>query len=120
MAVLTKEELFAAVKETLGDSTSDNAISFIENITDTYNALVESKEAETSDEDKTDWKAKFEENDTTWRNKYKERFFEGKREDGDPKSNVDLVNLNSTTSTEDSEPETPETFDELFTQEKEN
>lgn len=69
MAVRTKEDLLGIIKEKIGDSTSDEDISLIEDINDTYTDL------ETRISESGDWKAKYEENDANWRNKYKERFF---------------------------------------------
>lgn len=69
MAVRTKDEILELVKARVGDDSSDEVIEFIEDITDTLNDY----EARLSDS--TDWKAKYEENDAEWREKYKARFF---------------------------------------------
>lgn len=69
MAIKTKEEILASIKEKLGDDTSDEALTFIEDITDTLTDF-ESKTA-----DSTDWEKKYKENDAEWRKKYKDRFF---------------------------------------------
>ena len=58
------------VKERIGEGTSDEDISLIEDINDTYTDL------ETRVSEAGDWKAKYEENDASWRTKYKERFFD--------------------------------------------
>ena len=76
MAVKSKEEILDIVKKYVGDDTSDEALGFIEDISDTLE----------SRENGEDWKTRFEENDAEWRRKYKERFFEAKEvvpEDGD-------------------------------------
>lgn len=39
MSILSKEELQKRLKEKFGDSTDDNDLSFIEDITDTYDSL---------------------------------------------------------------------------------
>lgn len=58
------EELLASAKAIIGeDNTSDEAIAFIEDITDSYSAP------------KVDWEAKYRENDAEWRKKYHDRFF---------------------------------------------
>lgn len=62
--VLKNEELLAKIKELVKDNTSDAALSVLEDATDTLTA-----------EGGEDWKAKYEENDKMWRDKYKERFF---------------------------------------------
>lgn len=72
MAVLSHDEFMDAVKGLAGDNADDSTLAMIENFTDTFNDL-ESRASDT-----TDWKAKYEENDNEWREKYKARFFEGK------------------------------------------
>ena len=52
-------------------NTSDESIAFIEDVTDTYNAL------EQSSKDETDWKSKYEELDESWKKRYRDRFFDG-------------------------------------------
>ena len=81
MAVRTKDELLEIIRGRIGDDTSDETISFIEDITDTLSSYEE--KAAKSDEE--DWKTKFEENDKMWREKYRERFFskEVEKEDED-------------------------------------
>lgn len=69
MAVLSKEDLLATIKDIVGDDTSDETLSAIENINDT----IDNYETNLSE----DWKSKYEENDSMWRTKYKERFFSG-------------------------------------------
>ena len=65
--IKTKEEILNSVKEILKDDTSDSALSLIEDLSDTLD------NAKPSDE--TDWKAKYEENDAQWRQRYRDRFF---------------------------------------------
>ena len=73
MAVLSHDDFMCAVKGLAGDNADDNTLTMIENFTDTFNEL----EARASDT--TDWKTKYEQNDNEWREKYKARFFEGKK-----------------------------------------
>lgn len=75
--VKTKDELLASIKDKFKDDTSDETISFIEDVSDTINDL------ETRASDETDWKSKYEENDKQWREKYRDRFFnsEGKEDE---------------------------------------
>lgn len=68
MAVRTRDELMAAIKNIIGDSSDDNSIGFMEDISDTLNDF------DTRLHDSTDWKQKYEDNDKEWRNRYKERF----------------------------------------------
>lgn len=94
MAILNKDEFTSRLKARLGDDTSDEAMSFLEDFTDTFNDL------ESRANDTTNWKEKFEQNDSEWRDKYKARFFEGS-----PSNKAEDEN--------ETEPE-PETFDDLF------
>ena len=71
MAVLSKEDYLARIQGIIGEDTSDEAMSFIEDMTDTFDDYAN----RTSD--KEDWKTKYEENDKAWREKYKARFFSG-------------------------------------------
>ena len=71
--IVTIDELLQQVNNIIGDNTSDDSISLIENVTDTFNELstkAANNEAET-------WKNKYEENDKAWREKYKSRFMTG-------------------------------------------
>ena len=67
MAVKNFDELLAKLKERVGEETDDDTLNFIEDFTDTFKDL----------EDKTNdnWKDKYIENDKSWRQKYKDRFF---------------------------------------------
>lgn len=67
--VRSKTELLDALKAKFGDDTSDETISIIEDVSDTFGDF------EDKTKDATDWKTKYEENDKNWREKYKERFF---------------------------------------------
>ena len=78
MAVLNKEDLLNTIKNLVGEDTSDETLSAIENINDT----IDNYETNLSE----DWKSKYEENDSMWRAKYKERFFSG---EPTPKRNKD-------------------------------
>lgn len=68
MAVKDRDSILATVKQVIGDNTSDEAITLMEDITDTL------ADYETKVSDKTNWKAKYEEMDANWRKKYVERF----------------------------------------------
>lgn len=107
--VKTKDEILVSIKERLKDDTSDEALSFIEDVTDTINDL------EHKAQDETDWKSKYEENDKEWREKYKERFFSG-----EPVANIPIATAE--TETEERVPGykddgTPMTFNDLFNKE---
>lgn len=73
--VLTREDFMSAIKNMVGDSVEDTAISFVENMTDTYNDL-ESKSTGVNEELNTKYNelsAKYDD----LANRYKTRFFEG-------------------------------------------
>jgi hypothetical protein len=70
MAVSTKEDLVARISASFGENLSDDNISLLEDLSDTIDSF----------SDKEDWKTKYEENDASWRKRYKERF-EGKGDD---------------------------------------
>ena len=99
MAVKTKDEIMEAVKKRIGDDTSDEAISLLEDVTDTFT------DYETKVADKTDWKTKYDELDASWRKKYMERF-SGKTVEEVKKEQEEQIK-------DDGE---SRTFDELFTE----
>lgn len=101
MAIRTKEQLLESIKNRVGDDTSDETISFIEDINDTFTDY-ERRLAETGD-----WKTKFEENDKSWRERYKERFF-----------NPELADKLSNEDMEEIEEDKKLSFDDLFKEEK--
>lgn len=70
MAVLGKDDFFTAVQTRIGSDTSDEAIAFVENMTDTYNDLLTKANG-----DGTDWEQKYRDLDESWKARYKHRFF---------------------------------------------
>ena len=70
MAIKTIDEIMAKVRERIGEDDSDEAIEFIEDISDTFESFYNAE----------DWKTKYEENDKKWREKYRDRFFTSKEE----------------------------------------
>ena len=76
MAIKTKDEILASIKEKFADDFSDETISFIEDVSDTLSDY-ETK----ANGDGTDWKAEAKRIDNEWREKYKARFFSGSKED---------------------------------------
>ena len=104
MAVRTKEELLELVKTRIGEDNSDEALAFIEDITDTLSDL-EAKGA-------TDWEEKYNSLDNEWRERYKARFFSAP---------VDVKEDDFVDGVNDVEDETKDlTFDALFEEEKED
>lgn len=79
MAVRTKEELLESVRRVVGEDTSDDAMTFIEDVTDTYDDLV-SKTTQSGD-----WENKYKELAV----KYKERFFDTGKIDKNPDDHTD-------------------------------
>lgn len=84
MAIVTKQELLDRLSAYIGEDTSDEALGLIEDFSDTV----------VPQEDTTDWKKKYEDNDKEWRQKYKDRFFNksvdepNDEPDDDPKEDV--------------------------------
>ena len=94
MAIKTIEELMGAVRARVGEDTSDEAIAFVEDVSDTLASL----------SDAEDWKKKYEENDAEWRKRYQDRFFNpDKPNDPEPEPDPEPKKL---------------TFDELFKEDK--
>lgn len=99
MAVKTRDEIMEAIRKRIGEDTSDEAISLMEDVTDTL------EDYETKVADKTDWKTKYDEMDASWRKKYMDRF-SGKTGEEVKEEQEEQIK-------DDSE---PRTFDELFTE----
>lgn len=99
MAVKTRDEIMEAIRKRIGEDTSDEAISLLEDVTDTLT------DYETKVADKTDWKTKYDEMDASWRKKYMDRF-SGKTGEEVKEEQEEQIK-------DDSE---PRTFDELFTE----
>lgn len=99
MGVKTYGEILEAVRKRIGEDTSDEAISLLEDVTDTF------ADYETRVADKTDWKTKYDEMDASWRKKYMDRF-SGKTGEEVKEEQEEQIK-------DDSE---PRTFDELFTE----
>lgn len=76
MSIKSIDEILNAVKKRIGDDTSDSAISFVEDISDTLNSLSEQE----------NWKQKYEQNDSEWRKKYRDRFLSGESSSDDDDS----------------------------------
>lgn len=70
MAVLSRDDFFSAVQQIVGTDTSETAIAFIENMTDTYNALA-------NNDNNAEWEQRYNDLNKQWAEKYKHRFFSG-------------------------------------------
>lgn len=66
MAIRTRDELLKKLSDYIGEDNSDAALELMEDVTDTYDSF--------GVEEKEDWKAKYEELDATWRERYRARF----------------------------------------------
>lgn len=93
----TKTELLNSLKAILGDNTSDEALALCEDVSDSM------------PDDKEDWKAKYDQLDKDWREKYRQRFFEtpasvDKGDKGDKDTDDDDVD----------DKDKPMSFDNLF------
>ena len=95
MAIRTKEEIIASIKNKFGDDTSDETIALLEDISDTLDTT----------KDGIEWKQKYEENDRQWREKYTSRFYDG----GSKNDKSDEKN-------DEEEKASTVTFNDLFTE----
>lgn len=62
MAVRSREEMIQLANGIIGESTTDEALAFLEDLTDTLG------------NNDVDWRQKYEENDAAWRKRYRDRF----------------------------------------------
>ena len=106
--VLSKDDLMKKVKDLIGDKSDDVSLSLIEDINDTYDDL--------NNKDSEDWKKKyedehkkFEDNDKQWREKYRDRFFNG--------SDDENSDTESDDNTPDEENKSITKFEDLFKEE---
>lgn len=113
MAILNKDDFMKRIKEKVGDDTSDEALAFMEDMTDTFNDL-ESKSTSNGTED---WKAKYNELDKSWREKYKARFFDSETTPPEEPKGASSPEDDKRTKEEERAKEVD--YDDLFT-EKEN
>ena len=79
MAVLEKEAFMNLIKAKIGDSTSDEDLKGLEDVTDTDNDLEQKSNGESTNE----WEEKYNNLDKEWREKYKARFFQTDNDDND-------------------------------------
>ena len=81
MAVLNKEEFMKRLQERIGEDTSDEAMTFIEDMTDTFNDM----ETRSNNDSNAEWEKKYNDLDASWREKYKARFFNSETTPADVK-----------------------------------
>ena len=113
MAVLKKEDLIKKITTLIGEDTSDDSISLLEDVTDTIEDLAKKEGVSAS----TEWETKYKEMeekynnlDKEWREKYKARFSQPVEPKTDGASHI---NGAEDTGSDDSE---PESFEDLFTE----
>ena len=80
---LTRDELMSAVASIVGDRTDDEALAFVENVTDTFDTDA-SAELETANATIAELKQKLSNTDNEWRKKYRDRFYGGTDEEENP------------------------------------
>lgn len=83
MAVLGKEQFLESIKTMLKDNTSDEALKFLEDASDTIG------DYEERTKDSTAWKKRYEDNDAEWRKKYRDRFFKSEDKDVPDEPDID-------------------------------
>lgn len=93
MAVVGKEDLMKMVSSIVGERKDDEALKFIEDLTDTVNDF----EANSG----LDWKAKYDSLDGEWRDRYKARFFG--EDGGEPEDTTVIATEESVDESEDKE-----------------
>ena len=93
--ILSRDEFLERIKNVVGEDTTEESLGVIEDFTDTFEHLEELSSGQ------EDWKAKYEENDKTWREKYRDRFFNN---DTDETINEEI----------EDEGEEPLSYDDLF------
>ena len=101
MAIKGITELIESARTLIGENTSDEALAFMDDLSDTMS------DYDTRTKDNTDWEQKYQENDAQWRKRYADRF-SGKVEDEDEDDSYEL-------------PDPPKkTYLDLFTEVKPN
>lgn len=83
MAVRSMEELLNTARGVIGESSNDDALALLDDITDTITDL--NNKVNTNG---VNWEQKYRDNDEAWRKKYRDRFFGGdtdNEEEPDPK-----------------------------------
>lgn len=71
MAVLDRDNFFNRIRERLGEDDSEEALSYLEDMTDTW----EDWERRANREGEENWEEKYNNLDAEWRKRYRDRFF---------------------------------------------
>ena len=107
MAVKSKDELLSSLKSIVGDTPSDEALTLLEDISDT----LDNSTGGSSDEDKKkieELEKQVKDTDEMWRKRYADRFLNPSDDNGGSDDD------NSDDEQEDNDDESPKTFEELF------
>lgn len=70
MPVLNRDDFFNRVQERIGTDTSEEALQFLEDMTDTFNDM-ENRISNGGE----DWEQKYHDLDASWRERYRHRFY---------------------------------------------
>lgn len=107
MAVKSKDELLSSIKSIIGDTPSDEALTLLEDVSDT----LDNSTGSSSDEDKKkieELEKKVKDTDTMWRQRYADRFLNPSEKLSENESTED------DTDEDEGEDNSPKTFEELF------
>ena len=108
-AYKNKDEFFDAIKDIIGDDTSEKALSFLENMTDTYAAFEETG----NDARVAELEKELKDTNEAWSKRYKERFFSGGRvnafsdnedDEEDPEARAEEIRIDDLFEDEEPEP----------------
>ena len=95
MAVTSRDEILRRVGAVIGDRSDDDVLGLLDDITDTLNDY-DNRITESGD-----WKAKYEENDKSWREKYRDRFYNAPETEEDYKDTYEVEEDKKTLTYED-------------------
>ena len=107
MAVLTREQFMEKLNTLTDGKTDDETLTMIQDFTDTFKSLEEKEDVEAV---RRDYEEKLKSLDDTWRNKYRDAFFNGAEEKKD-----EVIEEKE----DEEEKEEPHTYEELFKEEEE-
>lgn len=114
---LNREEFMNAISTIVGERTDDEALSFVENMTDTYDAFGDTYDAfGDTEKDKTiaELQKSIEETERSWRKKYRDRFYGGTDEEENPSNQPNEEDKDKMIEAEEI------TIDDLFDEERED
>lgn len=99
MAVLTREQFMEKLNTLTDGKTDDDTLTMIQDFSDTFKSIEEKEDVEAV---RGEYEEKLKTLDDTWRNKYRDAFFNGAEEKKDEEEE------------EEEEKEEPHTYEELF------